>query len=255
MTLLHTCDSTRLFRPAPVTTPSLNPRSHPHAVKEVVACVAVLAVLLFGLKTLGALVAGQMGWRPAAGDLLGGGLSCIGAILLYRSLGAGTRFTTASPTSTRRSTSTPRMPSVRILALTCLASGLLLVMHLLAIKAATPSAWLPLSASHATWEVAAYLTSFGVLAPICEETLFRGYLQRRVAAAAGIVVAIALSALLFGMAHWTSPTTMLFAGLFGLVLGIYRAFGGSLVVCCAIHAAHNLFVYGDKYFFGYFVRS
>ncbi|MBB3193031.1 CPBP family intramembrane glutamic endopeptidase [Roseateles terrae] len=252
---------------------------HPHAVKEVVASVAVLAVLLFGLKTVGALVAGQMGWRPAAGDLLGGVLSCIGAILLYRSLGVGGRIAsgvsaapfiatpppisipnsaTPSPTSTR--TPTPTLTGrpthhVQSLGLVCLASGLLLVMHLVAIKASTVSAWAPLTAFHARWEVAAYLMSFGVLAPICEETLFRGYLQRRVTAAAGVIFAIALSSVLFGMAHWASMITMIFAGLFGLVLSVYRAFGGSLAVCCAIHAAHNLVVYGDKYFFGYFVRS
>lgn len=210
--------------------------------------IATVAVLIFGLRTVGILIATGLHWKQAGGELLGSVLTMVGAVLMGRSV-------RPKPVTHRNIVSTAVSTQKRTLFLFALGASLsLLTLHLAILDAAGPVQWAPLLSSHRLWEVVAYLTCYAILGPIYEEILFRGYLQESIARMMGLSASIILPSVLFGLAHWSSLSAMLFASLFGLSQGMYRAWGGSLALCCAIHLIHNLIVYGDKYFFGHFVR-
>lgn len=78
----------------------------------------------------------------------------------------------------------------------------------------------------------------GLLAPLCEEAAFRGYLQRTLLRAAGPASAIAATAVLFALRHLDLvrfPALALLGALFGWLA--WR--GGSLWPAIAAHAANN----------------
>ncbi len=86
--------------------------------------------------------------------------------------------------------------------------------------------------------VLATLAVAAFVAPICEETFFRGFLEGGLLRYFNGVIAVFFSALLFGIAHADIGS---FAVLFvlGLVLGIARATSGSVWPGFVIHTANN----------------
>lgn len=217
-------------------------------VKVLAGPIGAVAVLIFGLRTGGILLASGLHWEPVVGELLGSVMTLLGAVLLLRNGGDG-----PAPRLHQSFTAfTTKNAAGFVFALG--ASVGLLTLQLAVLNAAGPVAWAPLTTSHPLWEVSSYLICYAVLGPIYEELLFRGYLQKGIARTMGPFASVLLPSVLFGFAHWSSLKAMLFAACFGLLLGIYRWWGGSLALCCAIHLMHNLIVYTDKYFFGYFVR-
>jgi membrane protease YdiL (CAAX protease family) len=86
--------------------------------------------------------------------------------------------------------------------------------------------------------VLATLLGAALIAPICEETFFRGFLEGGLLRYFSGGIAVFFSALLFGIAHGDVGS---FALLFvlGLVLGIARATSGSLWPGFVIHTANN----------------
>ena len=88
----------------------------------------------------------------------------------------------------------------------------------------------------------ALLLAVVVLAPIGEETLFRGFLYTGIAASrAGPVVAIIVSSLAFALLHvqydWYGIVAVAATGLF---LGVVRYRSGSLLLTMLLHAVGNL---------------
>ncbi len=81
--------------------------------------------------------------------------------------------------------------------------------------------------------------SIVLLAPVAEELLFRGAVQRQLMVTwhhpAGAVCA---SALIFGLVH-ANPAQMPFAALMGLVLGWVYYRTGSLLLCIVMHLVNN----------------
>jgi membrane protease YdiL (CAAX protease family) len=80
-----------------------------------------------------------------------------------------------------------------------------------------------------------------VVAPICEEFLFRGFIFRALANWRGALPAAAMTAVLFGAVHYGSAPKLDLVPLallgFGLCL-LYRA-SGSLYPCMAAHSLNN----------------
>ena len=80
-----------------------------------------------------------------------------------------------------------------------------------------------------------------VTAGICEEILFRGYLQRQLALVSRSMLAgVLLSAVVFGAAHgYEGVPRMLLVGLFGLLLGLLAWWRKSLRPGMIAHAWHD----------------
>ena len=89
-----------------------------------------------------------------------------------------------------------------------------------------PFGWLPV-----------YLTLL-VAAPLMEEVAFRGWVQRPLERRAGPVVAIAITSLLFALAHGL-PLLIPYYIVAGVVLGASVYLTRSLWVAMIVHAAHN----------------
>jgi len=83
------------------------------------------------------------------------------------------------------------------------------------------------------------LISAAILAPIFEETVFRGYIAGALRSAYGGVAAWIWSALIFGAVH-VVPSVAVNAALCGLVLGFYYLRYRSLVLVILLHAMNNL---------------
>jgi len=112
--------------------------------------------------------------------------------------------------------------------------------------AATAEALLPVESAMPTWSLASAVNVavLVALAPLAEETFFRGrllpWLDRRV----GRVTAVAVTTATFALAHG-NPQQVLVALPLGLLLAAVRLSGGSLGACVVTHAVHNgLFVVG-----------
>jgi membrane protease YdiL (CAAX protease family) len=111
-----------------------------------------------------------------------------------------------------------------------------------------------LGVTHST--VAALFTAIFVcvVAPICEEFFFRGFLfgvlrgirARIFGQEFGTLIAAIIVAVLFGLAHSGSakPEYLIPLGLLGFVLCLVRWFTGSLYPCMAIHAINNAVALG-----------
>ena len=94
-----------------------------------------------------------------------------------------------------------------------------------------------------------------VVAPICEEFFFRGFLfgvlcRMRVTVAgraAGPVLAAVITGILFGLAHTGSVSSSQYLiplGFLGFVLCIMRWRTGSLYPCMALHSFNNVLAFG-----------
>ena len=106
-----------------------------------------------------------------------------------------------------------------------------------------------LGVSHSTAAAIAATIFVCVVAPICEEFFFRGFLfgvlaQMRVPVAGrnlGPLIAALIVALLFGLAHTGSanPQFLVPLGFLGFVLCLVRWKTGSLYPCMALHSVNN----------------
>ena len=76
---------------------------------------------------------------------------------------------------------------------------------------------------------------------ICEELLFRGYLQRQLERSAGIFWAIFITGLIFGLFHFRL-TQFIPLGAIGMYLGYLTWRSGSLWMAILVHFVNNAFV-------------
>lgn len=83
------------------------------------------------------------------------------------------------------------------------------------------------------------LALIAALAGIGEEALFRGVMQPALTAAAGLWTAIALTSLVFGLAHFVSFTYAVYAALVSVYLGVLLVAFDTLLVPMAAHAAYD----------------
>ena len=79
-----------------------------------------------------------------------------------------------------------------------------------------------------------------LLAGLGEEALFRGVIQPALAGYLPLAAAVALTAALFGVAHWVTPTYALLAGLVGAYLGLVLLLSGDLLVPIVAHALYDV---------------
>jgi uncharacterized protein len=95
------------------------------------------------------------------------------------------------------------------------------------------------AAAHTIGSVVILLLFLGVGAPLVEELFFRGLLLRALLGRTPVPVAVAISALLFGLAHFEAVQ---FAGLaaFGAILALLAWRTGRLMPGIGAHAAFNL---------------
>ena len=84
--------------------------------------------------------------------------------------------------------------------------------------------------------------SYAVLAPLGEEFLFRGVVYGQLRRVSSAPVAIAVSALAFGLFHG-NLVQFVYASLLGAVMALVRELYGTLWASVAFHAVANLFVY------------
>lgn len=83
------------------------------------------------------------------------------------------------------------------------------------------------------------IVAIAIMAPILEELLFRGAIMRHLLAQGKRPqVAILISALIFGLVH-INPAQVLFAFMFGILLGWVLYHSGSLFPCILIHFINN----------------
>lgn len=91
-----------------------------------------------------------------------------------------------------------------------------------------------------TTSILSFIALAVIAAPVTEEILFRGLLYPVLRDRFGIKIAVAVSAMLFGLAHVHFPTFLPLSFL-GIVLAITYEFSGSLLLSILIHATFNLF--------------
>jgi membrane protease YdiL (CAAX protease family) len=85
----------------------------------------------------------------------------------------------------------------------------------------------------------AELAFLAILAGLSEEILFRGVLQAGLALLLPAGVALVIASLLFGLAHFVTPTYAVLAGVAGLYLGSVFLLQGNLLVPIVAHAVYD----------------
>lgn len=102
-----------------------------------------------------------------------------------------------------------------------------------------PDAWY--ATFHAARLLPLLLFALVIVAPVYEEMYFRGFLHRGFAASQlGPAGAIAVTALLFSLAHFPGDAWSFAQGLVnGALLGAVRQHSGSIVPCVLVHALLN----------------
>jgi len=96
------------------------------------------------------------------------------------------------------------------------------------------------SAGFDTWYgVLLMLIGVGILAPIAEELFFRGLLYDFFRRKTGVRWAVAISSILFGLAHFDSLAVMLSALVMGVVMAITVERTGSIRMSIYMHIATN----------------
>jgi membrane protease YdiL (CAAX protease family) len=121
--------------------------------------------------------------------------------------------------------------------------GLSLLVAVLSSQMKTPDN-LPMEELFKVRQTALLFMAMAVLvAPLVEETLFRGYLYPLFARSFGVVPGILLTGVLFGMMHgaqlgwtWSLVTTLIFVG---IVFTIVRARTGSVFASYLMHLGYN----------------
>ena len=83
------------------------------------------------------------------------------------------------------------------------------------------------------------LALLAVLAGVGEEALFRGVIQDALAGWLPIWLALVVTGLVFGMAHWVSTTYAVVAGIVGLYLGSLYLITQNLLAPVLAHALYD----------------
>ena len=86
------------------------------------------------------------------------------------------------------------------------------------------------------------ILSFGILAPLGEEFVFRGVVYGRLKKVGGVPAAVVISGLLFGLFHGNLVQAV-YATALGIVLAVVYEIYDSILAPMAFHAVANLFVY------------
>ncbi|GAB4419527.1 MAG: hypothetical protein Kow002_07230 [Anaerolineales bacterium] len=88
------------------------------------------------------------------------------------------------------------------------------------------------------------LLIISIFAGVAEELFFRGWMQTVLADKFGLLLGIALTSLLFGLAHYLSKEYALYAFVTSLYLGVIFHFTGNLYILMAAHAAYDFVALG-----------
>ncbi len=92
----------------------------------------------------------------------------------------------------------------------------------------------PLFAGCTVWGIA----TISILAGVGEEALFRGVIQTNLAGAMGVVAALLVTSVLFGLVHFVTSTYAVMAGIIGLYLGVISIWSGNVFVPMVVHALY-----------------
>ena len=112
---------------------------------------------------------------------------------------------------------------------------------------------LPIQALFSDRRSVLYLMAYGLLiAPLAEETVFRGYVYPVLARKFGVLAGIGITGILFGMVHapqlwggWGQIATLIAVG---MVLTAARARMGSVLASYLLHLGYNGFLFGGFWF-------
>ena len=80
---------------------------------------------------------------------------------------------------------------------------------------------------------------FCIVAPFCEELIFRGYLFKVIKEKSNIIFAVIINSLIFGAIH-LEPSAIVPAAILGIALSVIRIKTNSLLPSITIHTFHNL---------------
>ena len=78
-----------------------------------------------------------------------------------------------------------------------------------------------------------------LLAGLCEESLFRGVIQAKLAGSVGPMPAIILASLLFGLCHFVNWAYAIVAAAIGFYFGLIWQFTGNLLPPITTHALYD----------------
>jgi membrane protease YdiL (CAAX protease family) len=94
-----------------------------------------------------------------------------------------------------------------------------------------------------------------VIAPICEETLFRGYIFGALSKWRGWLPAAVMTGVLFGGVHFGSAPVedLVPLGVLGFALCLLYRRTGSLYPCIALHSLNNSFAFGELEGWGWWI--
>jgi membrane protease YdiL (CAAX protease family) len=94
-----------------------------------------------------------------------------------------------------------------------------------------------------------------VIAPICEETLFRGYIFGALSKWRGWLPAAIMTGILFGGVHFGSAPVedLVPLGVLGFALCLLYRRTGSLYPCIALHSLNNSFAFGELEHWGWWI--
>jgi len=112
-----------------------------------------------------------------------------------------------------------------------------------------PDTWFPLDPTEGHhWHEMGWgglfsgLISAVILAPICEEFIFRGLLYNTIKNRLGAHAGVWISAIVFTSVHFYGVQGLLGVGFFGVVMGYLYRYTNSLLPCILCHALFNLIV-------------
>jgi len=88
------------------------------------------------------------------------------------------------------------------------------------------------------WVLVAQIAAIGLIGPLAEELLFRGYIQTRLALRMGPAGAIAITSVFFGVLHF-DPVQSTYAAILGVFLGYIAYTSKSIWPAWLGHAANN----------------
>ena len=86
------------------------------------------------------------------------------------------------------------------------------------------------------------ILSYGILAPLGEETVFRGIVYGKLKSISNVPIAVILSGLAFGLFHGNLVQAV-YATVLGIVLALVYEIYGSILASMLFHGIANLFVY------------
>lgn len=81
-----------------------------------------------------------------------------------------------------------------------------------------------------------------LIAPICEEILFRGIVFNKLKSSLNLILAVFIQALIFGLAHGGLSVQSVHAGLTGIIYGMTFLLADSILAPILLHFLNNFFV-------------